>query len=75
MCAHALNIVGLKRVVFGGRNDKFGGHGSILCLHKLSNIETKQTDDQSHIEASIALLQEFYEHGNAKISVEKRQRK
>lgn len=34
MCAYALNLVGLKRVVFGCVNDKFGGNGSILSLHK-----------------------------------------
>ena len=33
MCAHALNIVQIKRVVFGCHNDKFGGNGSILSLH------------------------------------------
>ena len=32
MCAHALNIVGIKKVVFGCHNDKFGGNGSILTL-------------------------------------------
>ena len=34
MCAHALNIVKVKRVVFGCPNDKFGGTGSIFSLHK-----------------------------------------
>jgi len=32
MCAYALNISGIKRVVFGCENDKFGGNGSILSL-------------------------------------------
>ena len=40
MCAHALNLVGVKRVVYGARNDKFGGHGSILSLHKIGGMET-----------------------------------
>ena len=35
MCAYALNLVKIKRVVFGCENDKFGGNGSILSLHKL----------------------------------------
>ena len=33
MCAYALNLAGVKRVVFGCRNDKFGGNGSILSLN------------------------------------------
>jgi tRNA-specific adenosine deaminase 2 len=33
MCAYALNIAGIKKVVFGCENDKFGGNGSILSLH------------------------------------------
>jgi tRNA-specific adenosine deaminase 2 len=36
MCAHALNIAKIKGVVFGCENDKFGGNGSILSLHKFS---------------------------------------
>ena len=34
MCAYALNLAGVKRVVFGAKNDKFGGNGSILSLHR-----------------------------------------
>ena len=34
MCAHALNKIQIKRVVFGCSNDKFGGNGSILSIHK-----------------------------------------
>lgn len=33
MCGYALNLAGVKRVVFGTKNDKFGGNGSILSLH------------------------------------------
>ena len=33
MCAHALNRIQIKRVVYGCDNDKFGGNGSILSLH------------------------------------------
>ena len=43
MCAHALNLVRVPKVVFGCKNDKFGGQGSILSLHKLgdSTMEVK----------------------------------
>ena len=34
MCAAALAMVGIRRVVFGCKNDRFGGCGSILDLHK-----------------------------------------
>ena len=34
MCAYALNLAKVKRVVFGTHNDKFGGNGSILSLDK-----------------------------------------
>ena len=34
MCAYALNIMGVPKVVYGCDNDKFGGNGSILSLHK-----------------------------------------
>ncbi|RHY18172.1 hypothetical protein DYB28_001639 [Aphanomyces astaci] len=33
MCAAALALVQVKRVVFGCHNDRFGGNGSILSLH------------------------------------------
>ena len=34
MCAYALKLSGVKKVVFGCENDKFGGNGSILSLHR-----------------------------------------
>jgi tRNA-specific adenosine deaminase 2 len=33
MCAAALGSVGIGRVVFGCRNDKFGGCGTVLNVH------------------------------------------
>jgi len=33
MCAYAINLAGVERVVFGCENDKFGGTGSVLSLH------------------------------------------
>ena len=36
MCAQALNLAGVQRVVYGCDNDKFGGAGSILSLNLLS---------------------------------------
>lgn len=34
MCAAALAIVGIRRVVFGCKNERFGGCGSLLHLHQ-----------------------------------------
>lgn len=33
MCAAALRIVGIKRVVMGCGNEKFGGCGTVLSVH------------------------------------------
>ena len=33
MCAFGLRQLGVRRVVFGCRNDKFGGCGSVLSVH------------------------------------------
>ena len=34
MCAAAIATVGIRRVVYGCRNDRFGGCGSLLNLHR-----------------------------------------
>ena len=34
MCAAALSLLRLRRVVYGCANDKFGGCGSVLALHQ-----------------------------------------
>ena len=33
MCGSALRQVGIKRVVFGAGNERFGGNGSVLAVH------------------------------------------
>lgn len=48
MCAAALATVGIKRVVYGCRNDRFGGCGSILSLH----LPEKETDEEEHDETT-----------------------
>ena len=37
MCAYALVIAGLSKVVYGCDNDKFGGNGSVLSMNLLTN--------------------------------------
>ncbi len=74
MCAFALKLSGIKKVVFGCENDKFGGNGSILSLHKFGKDHYEVISGVRKEEA-IKLLQEFYEHGNEKAPDAKRQRK
>ena len=79
MCAYALNLTGVKHVVFGCENDKFGGNGSILSLN-LFNMKDmgvpKYTIKKGVMaDEAIKLLQRFYEHGNEKAPEAKRQRK
>lgn len=72
MCAHALNLAGIKKVVFACKNDKFGGQGSILSLQKIGKIEViKGVKEKEAVE----VLQKFYEHGNQKLPEDKRHRK
>ena len=74
MCAYALKLAGVKRVVFGAKNDKFGGNGSILSLN-LFGTEPYEVISGVLAEQAVTLLQSFYEHGNLKIPEDKRQRK
>jgi tRNA(Arg) A34 adenosine deaminase TadA len=38
MCASAVAKAGVLRVVYGAGNDKFGGCGSVLCLHQAQGL-------------------------------------
>ena len=44
MCASALSIIGIQKVYFGCRNDKFGGCGSILSMHCANNEDRSGTE-------------------------------
>ncbi|KAM7458524.1 hypothetical protein BLSTO_00700 [Blastocystis sp. subtype 1] len=79
MCASALAQIGIRRVVFGASNDRFGGCGSVLSIH-----DQTEFDAGYHCyavvrgvekERSIALLQRFYNRENEKAPDEKRRRK
>ena len=86
MCAAALATVGIRRVVFGCKNDRFGGCGSLLHLHK---PEEKEASDDSTIKVSqgyditsgvlekeaITLLRSFYDRENFHAPDDKRRRK
>ena len=78
MCAAALAQVGIGRIIFGCRNDKFGGCGSILNLHETGDT----TSDQCYsircnvlADEAIKLLRSFYKRENFNAPDDKRRRK
>ncbi|KAJ3682985.1 hypothetical protein LUZ60_013212 [Juncus effusus] len=75
MCAAALSILGIREVFFGCANDKFGGCGSILSLHKNNSENSSSSSEVSQAkgfkctggfmsEQAVSLLRTFYEQGN-----------
>ena len=78
MCAAALRKVGIARVVFGCRNDRFGGCGSLLSLHNGDGVaRTKRYEIVSGVlkDEAIGLLRSFYDRENFHAPDEKRKRK
>lgn len=77
MCASALSIVGIRKVYFGCCNDKFGGNGSILSIHKEDIQDYYRYPVESNImhEEAIALFQKFYIGENKRAPMAKRKRK
>lgn len=80
MCAAALARVGIGRVFFGCRNDRFGGCGSLLHLHQHDAIPSKAHNGYpvySPVLANdaISLLRSFYDRENFHAPEEKRKRK
>lgn len=73
MCAYAIKLAGVKRVVYGCDNDKFGGNGSILSINTMDG--GYEVCSGLYKDQAIQLLQEFYQHGNVKAPDAKRQRK
>lgn len=79
-CAAALSMVGIGRVFFSCRNDRFGGCGSILHLHKSDALPSSR-----HIgfpivggileKDAVGLLRSFYDRENFHAPDEKRKRK
>ena len=62
MCAGALVLARVKRVIFGGRDDKFGGCGSVFNVvqEKKLNHRMEITEGVMEKEA-VSLLQLFFE--------------
>jgi tRNA-specific adenosine deaminase 2 len=74
MCAYALALCGVKGVVYGCENEKFGGNGSILSLHKFPGKEYYSKGGIMKEEA-VNVLRTFYTNGNARAPEHKRHRK
>jgi tRNA-specific adenosine deaminase 2 len=65
MCASALRIINLKNIVFGCKNDRFGGCGGVLDLCTNSPLLQNYGTDLKIVkgvceDAAIKLLQSFY---------------
>ena len=80
MCSAALAQVGIGRVVFGCRNDRFGGCGSILSLHNDTSLANNNHTPYPIVEGvlkeeAIRLLRSFYDRENVHAPDDKRKRK
>lgn len=77
MCAAAIAKVGVKRVVFGCHNDRFGGNGSILPIHNNAQYNTQCYDVVTGVlkEEAVELFQRFYESENRRAPEAKRRKK
>jgi tRNA-specific adenosine deaminase 2 len=89
MCAAALREIGISRVFFGCYNDRFGGCGSILNLHRRhptmnsKKEEEEQGNDPYYYQVksgilqqeAISLLQQFYKQENCHAPADRRKKK
>ena len=68
MCASALRISRVGRVVYGACNDRFGGCGSVLSVHSRRDMpvltEHFECIGPTDNERSITLLKEFGFHSS-----------
>lgn len=55
MCAGALSIVGIRRVVYGCKNERFGGNGSILSIHSTGCGTCSGWENLSSLQSAIQL--------------------
>lgn len=73
MCAFALRQVGLTQVVFGCRNERFGGCGSVLGVDRagmgghLKELRCRQASVEDQERAKV-ILKRFYEGQNPNTS-------
>mmetsp|Transcript_23231 Transcript_23231/g.39354 ORF Transcript_23231/g.39354 Transcript_23231/m.39354 type:complete len:106 (-) Transcript_23231:649-966(-) len=76
MCAGALSALGVRRVFFGCHNDRFGGNGSVLDIHKHSSSHhTYVVAPGLMRDEAISLFRKFYDGENERAPDAKRKRK
>lgn len=90
MCAAAIREIGVARVFFGCYNERFGGCGSILSLHRRPptnygnnppNLRQQHYYNYYHVtsgilqQEAISLLQQFYQQENCHAPTDRRKRK
>lgn len=63
MCASALKLLKVRKVVFGCRNERFGGAGSVIDVFKESSVGVKVEEGVGKVEA-VNLLRLFYMREN-----------
>jgi len=70
MCCRMLRTLQVKAVLFGARNDRFGGAGSVYDVHSDERIQCPPLNCISVLDAdkAISLLQMFYEQTNEAVS-------
>lgn len=78
MCAAALRLLGVSKIVYGCKNDRFGGCESILNIHTDPYIIQNLNSDKQFIckgglfaNAAVELLREFYRGENPNAPVPK----
>ncbi|GAB6019526.1 tRNA-specific adenosine deaminase 2 [Chamberlinius hualienensis] len=71
MCAAALKLLGIGKVVYGCRNERFGGCGTVLSIHNDGFTITNQNPFRNLNciggeggEEAVELLREFYKGEN-----------
>lgn len=69
MCAGALVLARVKRVIFGGRDDKFGGCGSVFNVVQETKLNHRMEITEGVLEKeAVSLLQLFFEKKRRKES-------
>ena len=79
MCAAAISMQGVQRVVYGCPNDKFGGTGSIMNFQKSLQVDTHNWHGYEVVsgfkrEEALQLFKHFYARSNQRAPVPKKRR-
>lgn len=65
MCAGALGLLKIRRVVFGCKNERFGGCGSILNVHEAPHLRHRYVAQAGLMEEeAVTLFKNFYAREN-----------